>query len=189
MMAVRTFSFTSARWNAPGGAISTKDKKSHTRWLPTAEPASHRLISCARFDRHSRSRAAAPCWGKLISFDQKADRASWARCKSESTVAKPELGTKRLCASCGTKFYGWNNGMVAAREAGGVQGGGGGPGGGRPGPAPRAPRPPVRGEGPAPEPQEVETVSLEEADAEAQGAAKKPAPAEAGIEEEAGTEE
>jgi uncharacterized protein (TIGR02300 family) len=53
----------------------------------------------------------------------------------------------------------------------------------RPGAAPVAPRPPVPEEAPALEPQEVETVSLEEADAEAQGAAK-PAPAEAGTEEE-----
>jgi uncharacterized protein (TIGR02300 family) len=58
----------------------------------------------------------------------------------------------------------------------------------RPG-GPVTTRPPVPEETPAPEPQEVETVSLEEADAEAQGAAKKPAPAEAGIEEEAGVEE
>jgi uncharacterized protein (TIGR02300 family) len=97
-------------------------------------------------------------------------------------VAKPELGTKRLCASCSAKFYDLNKDpihcpkcgavyeVVAAtrpvwREA-----------------APVAPRPPVPEEAPAPEPQEVETVSLEEA--EAQGAAKKPAPTEAGIEGE-----
>ena len=99
-------------------------------------------------------------------------------------MAKPELGTKRLCASCGTKFYDLNKDpircpkcasvyevVVATRPV-------------RPWAAPVAPRPPVPEEAPAPEPQEVETVSLEEADAEAQGAAKKPAPAEAGIEEE-----
>jgi uncharacterized protein (TIGR02300 family) len=54
----------------------------------------------------------------------------------------------------------------------------------RPGAAPVAPRPSVPEEAPAPEPQEVETVSLEEADADAEGTAKKPAPEEAGIEEE-----
>jgi uncharacterized protein (TIGR02300 family) len=54
----------------------------------------------------------------------------------------------------------------------------------RPEAAPVAARPPVPEEAPAPEPQDVETVSLEEADAEAEGAAKKPAPEEAGIEEE-----
>ena len=96
-------------------------------------------------------------------------------------MAKPELGTKRLCASCGAKFYDLNKDpihcpkcgavyevVVASRPAG------------RTGPV--TARPPVPA--PAPEPQEVETVSLEEADAEAQGAAKKPAPAEAEIEEE-----
>src|SRR5262249_40208396 len=109
-------------------------------------------------------------------------------CAKDRTVANPELGIKRLCASCGAKFYdlnkdpihcpkcGWFYEIVVAmrpvRPGGSVRGGPAGP-----------------AEGPAREPQEVETVSLEEADAEAQGAAKKPAPAEAGIEEEAGTEE
>ena len=97
-------------------------------------------------------------------------------------MAKPELGTKRLCASCGAKFYDLNKDpihcpkcgavyeiVVATRPAG-----------------PFTARPPVPEEAPAPELQEVETVSLEEADAEAQGAtAKKPAPAEpAEVEEE-----
>ena len=98
-------------------------------------------------------------------------------------MAKPELGTKRLCASCGAKFYDLNKDpihcpkcravyevVVATRPV-------------RPA-GPVTARPPVPEEAPAPEPREVETVSLEEADAEAQGAAKKPAPAEAGIEEE-----
>src|SRR4051794_1617249 len=88
------------------------------------------------------------------------------------TVAKPELGTKRLCAHCGAKFYDLNKtppvcatcGTVleivpvvtrarpdqAARAA-----------------AARAPEVEV------PEPQEAEMISLEEADAEAEG--KKPA--------------
>jgi uncharacterized protein (TIGR02300 family) len=99
-------------------------------------------------------------------------------------VAKPELGTKRHCASCGTKFYDLNKDpihcpkcgsayevVVATRPV-------------RPWAAPVAPRPPVPEEAPAPEPQEVETVSSLEADAETPGAAKKPVPAEAGIEEE-----
>ena len=99
-------------------------------------------------------------------------------------MAKPELGTKRLCASCSAKFYDLNKDPIHCPKCGAVyevvmatrpvwrEA------------APVAPRPPVPEEAPAPEPQEVETVSLEEADAEAQGAAKKPAPAEAGIEEE-----
>jgi uncharacterized protein (TIGR02300 family) len=99
-------------------------------------------------------------------------------------MAKPELGTKRLCASCGSKFYDLNRDpihcprcgvvyelVVATRPV-------------RPEAAPVAARPPIPEEAPAPEPQEVETVSLEEADAEAEGTAKKPAPEEAGIEEE-----
>jgi uncharacterized protein (TIGR02300 family) len=106
----------------------------------------------------------------------------------DRTVAKPELGTKRLCASCGAKFYDLNKDpihcpkcravyevVVATRPT-------------RPEPAAPvvAPRPPPAEEVAAPEPQEVETVSLEEADAEAQGAttAKKPAPAEAEAEAE-----
>ena len=101
-------------------------------------------------------------------------------------MANPELGTKRFCASCGAKFYDLNKDPIHCPKCGAVYevvvttrpvrpvG-------------PVTARPPVPQEAPAPEPQEVETVSLEEA--EAQGAAKKPAPAEAGIEEEAGTEE
>ena len=99
-------------------------------------------------------------------------------------MANPELGTKRLCGSCGAKFYDLNKDPIHCPKCGAVyevvvatrpvR------------PAAPAPRPPVPEKVPAPEPQEVETVSLEEADAEAQGAAK---PAEAGIEEEAGTEE
>ena len=97
-------------------------------------------------------------------------------------MAKPELGTKRLCASCSAKFYDLNKDPIHCPKCGAVyevvmatrpvwrEA------------APVAPRPPVPEEAPAPEPQEV--VSLEEADAEAEGTAKKPAPEEAGIEEE-----
>jgi uncharacterized protein (TIGR02300 family) len=98
-------------------------------------------------------------------------------CAKDRTVAKPELGTKRLCASCGAKFYDLNKDPIHCPKCGAVyevvvvtrpvR------------PAPVAPRPPVPEEAPAPEPQEVETVSLEEADAEAQDAtAKKPGPTE-----------
>ena len=104
-------------------------------------------------------------------------------------MANPELGTKRLCASCGAKFYDLKKNPIHCPKCGAayevvvvatrpVRPAG-----------PVTARPPVPEEAPAPEPQEVETVSLEEADAEAQGAAKKPAPAEAGIEEDAGFEE
>jgi uncharacterized protein (TIGR02300 family) len=102
-------------------------------------------------------------------------------------VAKPELGTKRLCANCGAKFYDLNKDPILCPKCGTVyevaivtrptR-----PEAAAPVVAARAP-PPVE-EAPAPAPQEVETVSLEEADAEAQGGAKKPAPAEPEIEEE-----
>ena len=97
-------------------------------------------------------------------------------------MAKPELGTKRLCASCGVKFYDLNKDPIYCPKCGAVYEVVVATRPVRPVAAPVAPRPPVPEEAPAPEPQEVETVSLEEA--EAQGAVKKPAPAEAGIEEE-----
>ena len=99
-------------------------------------------------------------------------------------MAKPELGTKRLCASCGTKFYDLNKDPIHCPKCGAVHEVVVATRPVRPGAAPVARRPPVPEEVAAPEPQEVETVSLEEADAEAQGDAKKPAPAEAGTEEE-----
>jgi uncharacterized protein (TIGR02300 family) len=98
-------------------------------------------------------------------------------------VANPELGTKRLCASCGAKFYDLNKDPIHCPKCGAVYEVVVTTRPVRPAGSITA-RPPVPEEAPAPEPQEVETVSLEEADAEAQGAAKKPAPAEAGIEEE-----
>jgi uncharacterized protein (TIGR02300 family) len=90
-------------------------------------------------------------------------------------VANRELGIKRLCASCGAKFYDLNKVpircpkcaavyevVVATRS---VRAAG-----------PVTARPPVPEKAPALEPQEVETVSLEEADAAAQGAAKPECP-------------
>ena len=99
-------------------------------------------------------------------------------------MVKPELGTKRLCASCGAKFYDLNKDPIHCPKCGAVYEVVLATRPVRPGAAPIAPRPPVPEEVAAPQPQEVETVSLEEADAEPQGAAKKPAPAEAGTEEE-----
>jgi len=103
-------------------------------------------------------------------------------------VAKPELGTKRLCASCGAKFYDLNKDPIHCPKCGAVYevvvARATRPGAWAPA---AAQRPPVPAEEvAAPEPQEVETVSLEEADAEAQGAtAKKPAATEpAEVEEE-----
>src|SRR5213078_1236765 len=98
--------------------------------------------------------------------------------KEPRSVAKPELGTKRLCGNCGAKFYDLSKdpivcpkcqtvltlAAVAARS--------------RPEPAAaaRAPKPAPE-EVVVPETPEAEFVSLEDADAEAQG--KKGADGEA----------
>jgi uncharacterized protein (TIGR02300 family) len=99
-------------------------------------------------------------------------------------VAKPELGTKRLCANCGAKFYDLNKDPIHCPKCAAVYVVAPTVTRARPEQAPIvAPRPAPVEEVAAAEPQEVETVSLEEADAEAQGA-KKPAAGEPGIEEE-----
>ena len=90
-------------------------------------------------------------------------------------MAKPELGTKRLCASCGAKFYDLNKTPITCPKCG------------TPFeviPVTTRPRPdqarPVRAAEPeAPEAEEAELISLEEADAESQG---KKAPAAEGAE-------
>ena len=86
-------------------------------------------------------------------------------------MAKPELGTKRLCAGCGAKFYDLSKDpivcpkcetvfhpVVSARSRAEAAR------------APVAPLVPEVAE--APEAAEVELVSLEEADAEAEGGKK-----------------
>jgi uncharacterized protein (TIGR02300 family) len=77
-------------------------------------------------------------------------------------VAKPELGTKRLCASCGAKFYDLNKSPIICPKCQTVfevvQ----------PRSRPDRGAPAVVPEE-APEAAEVETVPLEEADAEATG--------------------
>ena len=89
-------------------------------------------------------------------------------------MAKPELGTKRLCAGCGAKFYDLSKDpivcpkcetvfhpVVSARSRA---------------EAARAPVAPLVPEAvEVPEAAEVELVSLEEADAEAEGGKKEPA--------------
>jgi uncharacterized protein (TIGR02300 family) len=102
-------------------------------------------------------------------------------------VAKPELGTKRLCASCGAKFYDLSKDPIHCPKCGAVYEVVVATRPTRPEPAAAAPvaRAPVPEEVVAPEPAEAETVSLEEADAEAQGAtAKKPVPTEGEAEAE-----
>jgi uncharacterized protein (TIGR02300 family) len=99
-------------------------------------------------------------------------------------VAKPELGTKRLCAGCAAKFYDLNKTPITCPKCGTlfeVV-----PVTTRPRPdQARAVREPVAE---APEVEEAELISLEEADAEAQG---KKAPAADGAEaaEDVDTEE
>jgi uncharacterized protein (TIGR02300 family) len=80
-------------------------------------------------------------------------------------VAKPELGTKRLCASCGAKFYDLNKTPITCPKCGTPF---------EVVPVTTRPRPdqarPVRAAEPeAPEAEEAELISLEEADAESQG--------------------
>jgi uncharacterized protein (TIGR02300 family) len=100
-------------------------------------------------------------------------------------VAKPELGTKRVCPETGRKFYDLNKEPVVSPYTGKVVPVETPTARSRPEPAP-APRPaavPVE-EVATPEPQEAEFVSLEEADAEAQGAKKPGDAAEPEVEEE-----
>jgi uncharacterized protein (TIGR02300 family) len=95
-------------------------------------------------------------------------------------VAKPELGTKRLCASCGAKFYDLSKDPIHCPKCGVVYEvapvvtRGGRPDAAAAAAAAAARAAPVE-EVAAPEPQDAEFVSLEEADAEAAG--KKPAEA------------
>ena len=85
-------------------------------------------------------------------------------------MAKPELGTKRLCAHCGAKFYDLNHAPITCPKCGTVFEAVVATSRGRT----EAARAPVREvEAVVPETQEAEFVSLEDADAEAQGK-KKP---------------
>jgi uncharacterized protein (TIGR02300 family) len=95
-------------------------------------------------------------------------------------VAKPELGTKRLCTSCGAKFYDLSKDPIVCPKCHTVLELAAVSARSRPEPAAAvaaraAPAP--QEEVVAPETQEAEFVSLEEADAEAQG--KKPGEGEA----------
>ncbi len=102
-------------------------------------------------------------------------------------MAKPELGTKRLCASCSAKFYDLSKDPIICPKCETVfhpvvlntRS--------RPSEAARAPIAPLAPEAvEAPEAAEVELVSLEEADADAGGGKKAAATAdgEAGEDDE-----
>jgi uncharacterized protein (TIGR02300 family) len=92
-------------------------------------------------------------------------------------VAKPELGTKRLCGNCAAKFYDLGKDPIVCPKCQTVLTLAAVTSRSRPEPAAaRAPKPAPE-EVVVPETQEAEFVSLEDADAEAQG--KKPADGEA----------
>jgi uncharacterized protein (TIGR02300 family) len=102
-------------------------------------------------------------------------------------VAKPELGTKRVCPETGRKFYDLNKDPVISPYTGKVV-----PVDlptSRSRPEPAAARAAAAAAAPAeeaatPEPQEAEFVSLEDADTEAQGTKGTVETAEADIEED-----
>jgi uncharacterized protein (TIGR02300 family) len=103
-------------------------------------------------------------------------------------VAKPELGTKRVCPDTGRKFYDLNKNPVISPYTGKVV-----PVEApvtrakpepAPAPVPARPAPAPVEEVAAPEPQEAEFVSLEEAEAEASGSKKPVETTEPDIEEE-----
>jgi uncharacterized protein (TIGR02300 family) len=93
-------------------------------------------------------------------------------------VAKPELGTKRLCGNCGAKFYDLSKDPIVCPKCATVMALAAVTARPRP-EAPRAAAAAAEEEVAAPETAEAEFVSLEEADAEAQG---KKAPAGEAIE-------
>ena len=87
-------------------------------------------------------------------------------------MAKPELGTKRLCGNCSAKFYDLNKTPIVCPKCHTVMElvGGRGPSHGRNRCACAGAAAPVAAEETlVPETQEAEFVSLEEADAEAEG--------------------
>jgi uncharacterized protein (TIGR02300 family) len=100
-------------------------------------------------------------------------------------VAKPELGTKRVCPDTGRRFYDLNKDPVISPYTGKVVPVEAPVTRARPEQHPTVvPRQAPAEEVAAPEPQEVETVSLEEADAEAQGAQTPVETSEPDVEEE-----
>jgi uncharacterized protein (TIGR02300 family) len=96
-------------------------------------------------------------------------------------LAKPELGTKRICGGCGSKFYDLNKDPIVCPKCGTVY---------QPllaaraRPEPVAVKAVVEEEPELKKPAHVELVSLEEADAEAAGKKKTPATADAEGDEE-----
>ena len=92
-------------------------------------------------------------------------------------MAKPELGTKRLCGNCGAKFYDLSKDPIVCPKCQTVMALAAVAARSRPEPVAARAAKPEPEEVVAPETQEAEFVSLEDADAEAQG--KKAADGEA----------
>ena len=84
-------------------------------------------------------------------------------------MAKPELGTKRLCMNCGAKFYDLSKDPIVCPKCHTVLELAAVSARARPEAAARAVAPAAPEEVVVPETSEAEFVSLEEADAEAQG--------------------
>ena len=82
-------------------------------------------------------------------------------------MAKPELGTKRLCGSCGAKFYDLAKTPITCPKCHTVMEIA--PVTSRPRPEPARAAAPVKEVAVEPETQDAEFVSLEDADAEASG--------------------
>ena len=97
-------------------------------------------------------------------------------------MAKPELGTKRLCGSCSAKFYDLNKTPIVCPKCHTVvelaipRS--------RPEPVAARATAPAEEEAAAPEAQEAELISLEEADAETEGKTAAEGEAAEGAEEE-----
>src|SRR5215472_4802959 len=123
-----------------------------------------RRLSWAVAGRHPVVLAAKRA-GSTIDSRLATSQVKHPNCAKDRTVAKPELGTKRLCASCSAKFYDLNKDPIHCPKCGAVYE----VVVARPTrpevPPPAAPPRPAAPaeEVAAPEPQEVETVSLEEA--------------------------
>ena len=87
-------------------------------------------------------------------------------------MAKPELGTKRLCAGCAVKFYDLSKSPITCPKCGTVFEVTPVSSRARAEPAPVRPVAPVAAETIVPETPDAEFVSLEDADAEASGKKK-----------------
>ena len=82
-------------------------------------------------------------------------------------MAKPELGTKRLCTNCAAKFYDLNKTPIVCPKCHTAMEISAAPS--RPRPEPARAAAPVKEVAVEPETQDAEFVSLEDADAEASG--------------------